>query len=362
MSHDPQTANSRNVKMGLESSSFRSGKRTRSAEDELFLDNYHMQKRYLSEVMASSFDGLKVGDSLPEDIQTSPQTFDLIESTAHTELGCISRSTSSFPSNCEEMSTLDSLMSDESDESIGYRVWRNNETAKRNLTCHSDPVSPSAQRILTNNGSHPDGMCSMLPMATCPVNCSRQRATETGSRFPPSPSDPCYPGDLRRTALLRSVQMRAQSPLTTRYAASAGDSLDLGMRNIEESDELSSPGSLSVSFGEISPEPADQNDHILGSPAHGVFPSQIGRGSGRVRSLLLDECIHAVPLSDCVGLPSTLDTNLSKPERSSMNSLKFGKDGENSICCGSMDINGKFKAPFHDKVLDGPEKMLDVSD
>lgn len=66
--------------MGLESSSAttststpsQSGKRSRDPEDEVYLDNLHSHKRYLSEIMASSLNGLTVGDSLPDNLMESP--------------------------------------------------------------------------------------------------------------------------------------------------------------------------------------------------------------------------------------------------------------------------------------------------
>ncbi|KAH8967983.1 hypothetical protein BDL97_03G106000 [Sphagnum fallax] len=49
--------------MGRDSSSAMTGKRSRVVEDEIYYDNYHVHKLYLTEVMASSLNGLKVGES-----------------------------------------------------------------------------------------------------------------------------------------------------------------------------------------------------------------------------------------------------------------------------------------------------------
>ncbi|KAI9104296.1 hypothetical protein K1719_022868 [Acacia pycnantha] len=46
-------------------------KRARDPEEEVYLDNFHSQKRYLSEIMASSLNGLTVGDSLPDNLLES---------------------------------------------------------------------------------------------------------------------------------------------------------------------------------------------------------------------------------------------------------------------------------------------------
>ncbi|KAJ6729394.1 hypothetical protein OIU85_020323 [Salix viminalis] len=48
------------------------GKRSRDLEDEVYLDNLHSHKRYLSEIMASSLNGLTVGDPLQENLMESP--------------------------------------------------------------------------------------------------------------------------------------------------------------------------------------------------------------------------------------------------------------------------------------------------
>ena len=60
-----------------------------------------------------------------------------------------------------------------------------------------------------------------------------RRGPDAEARFPSSPNDACHTGDLRRTALLRSVQMRAQphSSLLT------CDLLFAGMASAEEGDD-----------------------------------------------------------------------------------------------------------------------------
>ncbi|KAI3800908.1 hypothetical protein L1987_29008 [Smallanthus sonchifolius] len=52
------------------------GKRSRDPEDEACVDNLHSHKRYLSEIMASSLNGLSVGDSIPENLMDSPANSD----------------------------------------------------------------------------------------------------------------------------------------------------------------------------------------------------------------------------------------------------------------------------------------------
>ncbi|KAH9292067.1 hypothetical protein KI387_042742, partial [Taxus chinensis] len=117
--------------------------------------------------------------------------------------------------------------------------------------------------------------CSLACVASFPLQCvqPRQRNSDSESRFPPSPSDPCQSADLRRAALLRSLQMRAQPPATPSFEMSVDNISEQG-HDIEESE---------YSFGS----------------AHGIFSAQAIRGSGRVRSLLLDDST----LSPSVSMP-----------------------------------------------------------
>ncbi|KAJ0054431.1 hypothetical protein Pint_00897 [Pistacia integerrima] len=163
-----------------------SGKRSRDPEDEVYLDNLHSHKRYLSEIMASSLNGLTVGDSLSENLMESPAR--------------------------DELSMQYSPMSEDSDDS------RFCEAHIHTFLSHSDslptsPVSPYRyQRPLSGFCSAPS--TSSYPSHSCTVSGSqpRQRGSDSEGRFPSSPSDICHSADLRRAALLRSVQMRTQPP------------------------------------------------------------------------------------------------------------------------------------------------------
>ncbi|KAK8693792.1 hypothetical protein V6N13_071361 [Hibiscus sabdariffa] len=170
-----------------------SGKRSRDPEDEVYVDNLHSHKRYLSEIMASSLNGLTVGDPLPEY---------LLESPARTEAMFYPR---------DEIAWQYSPMSEDSDDS------RFSETPMNTCFSHSDslptsPVSPYRyQRPLnafcsTPTSSHP------LPGNASAGTCSqpRKRGSDTEGRFPSSPSDIVHSSDLRRAALMRSVQMKTQ--------------------------------------------------------------------------------------------------------------------------------------------------------
>ncbi|XP_022155255.1 uncharacterized protein LOC111022394 isoform X2 [Momordica charantia] len=146
--------------------------------------------------MASSLNGLTVGDPLPENLMDSP---------ARSESMLYLR---------DEMSWQYSPMSEDSDD------CRFCETSTNLFPLQSDsvptsPVSPYRYQrpfstvtpsTSTNNNSLG---CSTSPV---PGLQPHQRGSDSEGRFPSSPSDICHSADLRRAALLRSVQMRAQPP------------------------------------------------------------------------------------------------------------------------------------------------------
>ncbi|KAB1200700.1 hypothetical protein CJ030_MR0G006577 [Morella rubra] len=162
--------------MGSESNSASSsstsspcGKRARDPEDEVYLDNLHSHKRYLSEIMASSLNGLTVGDPLPDNLMESP-----------------ARSESVFFPR-DEISFQYSPMSEDSDDSRFCEPPVN--------TCSSQPDSAP----------------------TSPVSPYRyQRPLSAG---------------LRRAALLRSV-MRTQPPGPSSYELASCSGQD-SVPNIE---------------------------------------------------------------------------------------------------------------------------------
>eukprot|EP01018_Ginkgo_biloba_P028358 Gb_34251 [translate_table: standard] len=279
--------------MGWESSPLNSGKRLREPNDAVYLDNYHAQKRYLSEVMASSLNGLTVGDSLSENPRISPSRFDPMESPARTETVNFSR---------EELSAQDSPMSEDSDDCVGYRMIRYIDSPQHTSMTQTDQgigiptnlVSPQRNQKTSNSSGSQFGCSSFTSstgagsssapyMPSFPLPCAqpRQRSSDSESRFPPSPSDPCQSADLRRAALLRSLQMRAQPPVMPSFEMSVDSISEQGMQQIEESEDHSSPFLKSLT---------EHSEYAFGSPTHRIFSGQLVRGSGRVRSLLLDEC------------------------------------------------------------------------
>ncbi|WCJ22292.1 hypothetical protein M5689_004387 [Euphorbia peplus] len=171
------------------------GKRSRDPEDEVYIDNLHSHKRYLTEIMASSLNGLTVGESLTDNLMESPARSDI----------------SMFYAR-DEMSMQYSPMSEDSDDS---RFCDTPVT-----TCSSQPDSLPTSPVSPYRYQRPFGSFSSAP--TCSYTAygntgtsvsssqSRQRSSDSEGRFPSSPSDICHSADLRRAALMRSVQMRTQ--------------------------------------------------------------------------------------------------------------------------------------------------------
>ncbi|CAH2072034.1 unnamed protein product [Thlaspi arvense] len=173
------------------SSSSPSGKRTRDPEDEVYLDNLRSQKRYLSEIMACSLNGLTVGDSLPVNMLESP-----------------SQRSEIFLYHRDDLPLQYSPMSEDSDEARFCEdpTATSTTSSSQPESRPTSPVSPYRyQRPLTSTNP---SSTMMSTSAASPQ--SRPRGSDTEGRFPSSPSDICHSGDLRRTALLRSVQMRTQ--------------------------------------------------------------------------------------------------------------------------------------------------------
>ncbi|XVE73401.1 hypothetical protein DITRI_Ditri11bG0115200 [Diplodiscus trichospermus] len=205
-----------------------SGKRSRDPEDEVYLDNLHSHKRYLSEIMASSLNGLTVGDPLPENLMESP-----------------ARSEGMFYPR-DDISWQYSPMSEDLDDSRFCEIPMN--------TClsHSDslptsPVSPYRyQRPLNGFCSAPSTSSYPLHGNVSAVTCSqpRQRGSDTEGRIPSSPSDICHSADLRRAALLRSVQIRTQPSGLSSFELSFGS----GQENVPNIDVEERPCSFMKSL------------------------------------------------------------------------------------------------------------------
>nr|ABK94407.1 unknown [Populus trichocarpa] len=113
----------------------------------------------------------------------------------------------------DEMSLQYSPMSEDFDDSR-FCETPTNACSPQSESLPSSPVSPCRyQRPLGGFSSAP--YSSSFLSHGCSVTSAtysqpRQRGSDSEGRFPSSPSDICHSADLRRTALLRSVQMRTQ--------------------------------------------------------------------------------------------------------------------------------------------------------
>ncbi|XP_077242827.1 uncharacterized protein LOC143883342 isoform X2 [Tasmannia lanceolata] len=209
--------------------------------------------------MASSLNGLTVGDSLSENLMESP---------VRSEGMCNTR---------DEVSSQYSPMSEDSDDSRYCDTPPNTSPAQSdslsNLTNsvsphrHQKPVVGFSSTPPTN--PNPSLGCSLPAVACC---LPRQRGPDSEGRFPSSPSDICHSADLRRATLLRSVQMRtqSQSPPTFELPFVSGQET---MQNIEEGE-----------------------DQIC-SYVKPLVEDREYQNSARVPSMLLDEC-SSMGLSD----------------------------------------------------------------
>jgi hypothetical protein len=282
--------------MGRDSSSAITGKRSRVVEDEIYYDNYHVHKRYLTEVMASSLNGLKVGESESCTQRASPPLPENMVSPAQTEAGALSRSASSFPSHGDELSTLDSPMSEDSDDSVGYRMGVASELSPYMPVSCTEATSSHvsirrSQRPSYSTSSYSSEMAPWQQTPppytpSLPLPCSSQsrvKIPDGEGRLPPSPNDPTQSADLRRAALMRSVQIRAQSPVIPGSSVVTSDkSSGKEGEGLEEGGDQSSPNP---------PEQTGCSSDDLARASQTLFPSGGTRTSNHVLSLLLDDTI-----------------------------------------------------------------------
>ncbi|OEL26995.1 hypothetical protein BAE44_0011984 [Dichanthelium oligosanthes] len=175
------------------------GKRGRDPEEDVYVDNLHSHKRYLSEIMASSLNGLTVGDSLADNIMESP----------------VRSETASCFRFVDEILSQYSPMSEDSDD---YRCYDTqlNPSGNQPDAMISPSTSPMSSPHRHQKPQSPLLPSNPYPLPSCSLSsvvCSHaRRGSDNEGRFPSSPNDMCHGADLRRTALLRSVQMRVQGP------------------------------------------------------------------------------------------------------------------------------------------------------
>lgn len=209
----------RDVGSELSSTSSPTAKRCRDPEDEVYLDNFHSQKRYLSEIMASSLNGLTVEDSLTENVMVSPARSDT--------MCCYPR---------DEISLQYSPMSEDSDDGRCSEAPPNTSMIQPD-SLPTSPVSPhrhqrsfSCYASSSPSSSHPLLGCNLSSVAS---SQPRQRGSDSEGRFPSSPSDICHSADLRRAALLRSVHLRSHPVVPPSYDSSFITGKEEPMQNIE---------------------------------------------------------------------------------------------------------------------------------
>ncbi|KFK30788.1 hypothetical protein AALP_AA6G025900 [Arabis alpina] len=214
------TSESKSAVSSTTSSSSPSGKRTRDPEDEIYLDNLRSQKRYLSEIMACSLNGLTVGDSIPVNMLESParsETFLYHRDDLPLQYSPMSED-SDEARFCEEPSTSSSQPESRPTSPVSPYRYQKSYTSTNSPHLSS---SSSATMLLHSHTCPASMITNATTSSPSPSPASRQRGSDTEGRFPSSPSDICHSSDLRRTALLRSVQMRT-NPFG--YASSSGAS------------------------------------------------------------------------------------------------------------------------------------------
>lgn len=142
----------------------------------------------------------------------------------------------------DEISMQYSRVSEESDDYRYYETQVNTNGNQTDVLGNSSTSPASSPRRVQKLHNWFSSACSYtLPSCSLPaVVCSpapRGCGTEQEGRIPSSPNDMCHGGDLRRAALLRSVQMRAQSPHPCDVLPSGGHEQEQGLSDVH-ADEL----------------------------------------------------------------------------------------------------------------------------
>lgn len=221
----------------------------------------------------------------------------------------------------DDLSTLDSPMSDDSDESVGFRMGRASEvpaflpvsTLESVSVTPTSPVSPRRKEhfppyiptyssALSSRQQTPPPYTPSLPL---PCAQNRVKGTDAEGRLPPSPTtDPCQSADLRRAALLRSLQIRSQSPIRP---ASSTVAPEKGAEKGVVPEGLEEGGDQSSSSPSVYPsEHTGCNCEDIGVTSTTIFPPISTRAATRVRSLLLDEPVVAATMALSSTLPQSI--------------------------------------------------------
>ncbi|XP_042023620.1 uncharacterized protein LOC121770611 [Salvia splendens] len=238
-----------------------SAKRGRDPEDGVYIDNLNSHKRYLSEIMASSLNGLTIGDTLSDNIMDSPV-----------------RSDTMMPYLRDETSVQYSPMSEDSDDSRYYES--SNTCSSQPESAPTSPVSPYRcqkpfvpRPATTSYPSHE----SIVSSSASPQ--SRQRGSDTEGRFPSSPSDIYHSADLGRAPLLRSVQMRAQTLGLAQFEMQLSPGQESG-NNLEVEERPCSY--LKLEVDERGDYPIAESTPLSMSESEDLWSSRHGYEGGRI--------------------------------------------------------------------------------
>jgi hypothetical protein len=121
----------------------------------------------------------------------------------------------------DEILSQYSPMSEDSDDYRSYDIQLNPNMSQ------TDPMVSPSTSPMSSPHHHQKPQSALLPsnhypLPSCSLSsvvCSHaRRGSDNDGRFPSSPNDMCHGADLRRTALLRSVQMRVQGPYGYDYS------------------------------------------------------------------------------------------------------------------------------------------------
>jgi hypothetical protein len=253
----------------------------------------------------------------------------------------------------DELSTLDSPMSEDSDDSVGYRMGVASELSPYMPVSCTEATSSHvslrrSQRPSYSTSSYSSEMAPWQQTPppytpSLPLPCSSQsraKIPDGEGRLPPSPNDPAQSADLRRAALMRSVQIRAQSPVIPGSSVVTSDkSSGKEGEGLEEGGDQSSPNP---------PEQTGCSSDDLARASQTLFPSGGTRTSNHVLSLLLDDTI-AVATS----LPSiTQEQEVEKVSRPS----RF--EEENSHQKNARGYSKHVRAPSRDGSSSDTESSL----
>eukprot|EP00898_Chlorokybus_atmophyticus_P001354 jgi/Chlat1/2219/Chrsp17S02779 len=192
--------------------------------DELFLDNFHLDKRYQTEVMASSLSAMCMVDSPKMRASPTPTP----EARALDALCCSPRATSPTGDAMDDDSDYDAEPGRSLGNSWPHTPYSPNSFSPRSGSpSDSEPASPNS-----NHGSPPLSPRWRIRVNSSGTSRSRRRshspvamrarlqarllalASEVGScpsfggQLPLSPSDPAPGASLRRAALLRSFHRK----------------------------------------------------------------------------------------------------------------------------------------------------------